>query len=581
MNTRLIALFCALFLAAGNGGLSTAFGAAISSSLTSLTRSGSVLVALSSAGNLERSTDDGASFTITRAASTTALLHVGASGATVVAVGDAGYVVRSTTAGQVWTDATSASFPGELRDVAGKGGGFWVAVGRNNLNVTILWSADDGSTWTAGTVPSQSGTLRGVAYDATAGRWIAVGTDGLFGARLLSSSDGKVWTAVTLPAGTYPLTAIATDGQGRELAVGEAGTLLFSPDGGQTFTADAKSGLVSENLNTVIYMTSTGWYAGGDQQVQITYATGSGPSVVQAPINGGGPIATLSQDSNGNILVAGTLIALVPQHPSRLVNLSIRVGAGAGVQTLIVGFVASGGTGSQASLLVRAGGPALTPLGVPGAMPDPMLSIKNASGTEVAFNDNWGGATAVVAASVGAYPFTDVSSKDAAISLNLTPAPYTAVISGGGAVATGVVLAEIYDTNTSFDVAKPVLLNVSARAQVDVGANIMITGFVIAGDTPLTVLIRAVGPTLADLGVTGTLVDPQLTLYRGATAISSNDNWDSSVTATAAKVGAFALRAGSKDAALWVTLNPGVYTAQVSGVGNTTGVALVEVYAVP
>ena len=102
-------------------------------------------------------------------------------------------------------------------------------------------------------------------------------------------------------------------------------------------------------------------------------------------------------------------------------------------------------------------------------------------------------------------------------------------------------------------------------------------------------LIRGVGPTLAGLGVTGVLADPRLDLIRqgapAATAtVASNDNWDAALAPMFSSVGAFALTPGSKDAALVVTLPPGSYTAQVSGVGTGTavqGVAIVEVYELP
>ena len=96
-------------------------------------------------------------------------------------------------------------------------------------------------------------------------------------------------------------------------------------------------------------------------------------------------------------------------------------------------------------------------------------------------------------------------------------------------------------------------------------------------------------PTLASLGVTGTLADPTLEVIRqgapAATAtVASNDNWDTSLAPAFSSVGAFALNPGSRDAALIVSLPPGSYTAQVSGVGTgaaAQGVALVEVYELP
>ncbi|MBI4623603.1 MAG: hypothetical protein HY736_10350, partial [Verrucomicrobia bacterium] len=92
-------------------------------------------------------------------------------------------------------------------------------------------------------------------------------------------------------------------------------------------------------------------------------------------------------------------------------------------------------------------------------------------------------------------------------------------------------------------------------------------------------------------GVGGLVADPQLTLFSGQTAIGGNDNWGTSAGASAAttaqlsaaftQVGAFTLPSGSTDAAILATLAPGNYTVQVSGVNNTTGVSLVEVYEVP
>ena len=97
----------------------------------------------------------------------------------------------------------------------------------------------------------------------------------------------------------------------------------------------------------------------------------------------------------------------------------------------------------------------------------------------------------------------------------------------------------------------------------------------------MRVLVRAVGPTLGAFGVTGALNDPRLEILRGTTSVATNDNWLAADAPTFSSVGAFGLTAGSRDAALVVSLAPGSYTAQVSGVGGTTGVALVEVYEVP
>ena len=130
------------------------------------------------------------------------------------------------------------------------------------------------------------------------------------------------------------------------------------------------------------------------------------------------------------------------------------------------------------------------------------------------------------------------------------------------------------------------LANLSTRAFVGAGDNVLIPGLVISGSSPRRVLVRAVGPGLSAFGVTGVLADPTLSVFRGTTENASNDNWqtqnNSQAVATAAvESGAFALAAGSRDSALVLTLEPGAYTCRVSGSGNTTGVALVEVYLLP
>jgi hypothetical protein len=144
-------------------------------------------------------------------------------------------------------------------------------------------------------------------------------------------------------------------------------------------------------------------------------------------------------------------------------------------------------------------------------------------------------------------------------------------------------LLEVYDASTTSAIN---VINASTRAFVGTGDSVLIPGFVISGTGALKLLVRAVGPTLTALGVSWALADPTLTLYRGTTALATNDNWSGAtnaveISATAAAVGAFALPAGSRDAAIVATLPAGSYTAIVSGVGNTAGTALVELYVVP
>ncbi len=121
--------------------------------------------------------------------------------------------------------------------------------------------------------------------------------------------------------------------------------------------------------------------------------------------------------------------------------------------------------------------------------------------------------------------------------------------------------------------------NIATRTTLNANATVF-AGFVISGTQAQTVIIRAVGPGLGALGVAGTLADPTLELYSGQTVIGSNDDWAPGQSATVgASVGAFPLPAGSRDAVLIRTLQPGNYTVQVKGKGGA-GEIIVEVYEV-
>lgn len=262
---------------------------------------------------------------------------------------------------------------------------------------------------------------------------------------------------------------------------------------------------------------------------------------------------------------------------ARVMNLSVRSVAGTGPETLIVGYVIVGS--DPKTLLLRGVGPGLVPLGVINAIADPRLRLFNVGGTEIDANDDWGGTAQMSQnfAAVGAFALP-ADSKDAALFTPLPAGLYSFHVFPAD-TSTGVVLAEVYDADATSNAAH--VVNLSARTQVGTGENILIAGFVIAGNSPKTLLIRGVGPTLTSYGVTGALADPQLNLFQGGANIDTNDNWGGTteMKTAFATVGAAALASDtSKDAALLVTLEPGAYSAQVSGVGHTTGVALVEIF---
>ncbi|MDA8528966.1 PQQ-binding-like beta-propeller repeat protein [Opitutaceae bacterium] len=265
----------------------------------------------------------------------------------------------------------------------------------------------------------------------------------------------------------------------------------------------------------------------------------------------------------------------------RLQNLSVRTQAGSGSATLIAGMVL-GGEGSR-ELLMRGVGPTLADFGVNGALTNPQVTLK--IGTEtVGSNDDWGDAANVsaistAASTVGAFVLP-AESADAVILDTLGAGARTLQVTGSNGT-TGVALVELYDVGGD---AGSELINISARSQVGTGADVLIAGFVIDGPTSL--LIRGVGPTLADYGVTGVLADPVVQIYRGNQLLAQGNDSSiasdaSGITAWAQSLSAFALPDGSKDAVLLVTLPAGVYSALIKGQDGGTGVALAEVYLLP
>lgn len=273
----------------------------------------------------------------------------------------------------------------------------------------------------------------------------------------------------------------------------------------------------------------------------------------------------------------------------RMVNISARAAVGTGGNIIFGGF-AIGGSGSL-PVLIRASGPALVPFGVPGTLPDPQLQLFDHSGVAIPgdINGGWAGNSQVEADAnaVGAFPWTNTSSHDAALDLSLATSSYTAQVAGESG-DTGVALMEVYDATAAANYASAPshLTNLSARVFVGSNSNALFAGFVIKGSTAMTVLIRASGPALQGFGVPGTLPDPTLTLeYQSSGAIiASNAGWggDAEISSTAKAVGGFAwTNPASLDSALLITLPPGNYTALVAGASGDAGVALVEVYEVP
>jgi plastocyanin len=289
----------------------------------------------------------------------------------------------------------------------------------------------------------------------------------------------------------------------------------------------------------------------------------------------------------GQVIVISATPTPTPPLPStNITNISTRAFVQTGQNVMIGGFVVEG-TGPK-RVIIRAIGPELTHYGITNALDNPRLELHNGTGALIGSNDNWqttilgGTITSDQVNAIQNSGYAPTAASESAIIASLQPGNYTAVVRGVGNT-TGVALVEVYDLSPA---ASSSLGNISARAFVQTGENVMIGGFVVQGSAPKRVIIRAIGPELTQYGITDVLANPRLELHnRSGTLIGSNDNWQTTILGgviTTNQVNAiqnsgYAPTAASESAII-ANLQPGNYTAVVRGIINTTGVALVEVY---
>jgi hypothetical protein len=267
---------------------------------------------------------------------------------------------------------------------------------------------------------------------------------------------------------------------------------------------------------------------------------------------------------------------------SRIVNLSSRgrvAGAQGGERNLFLGFAIKGPESMR--VLVRAVGPTLRGFGITDPLTRPRLTIFDAAQQIIGENVGWRSSIpdpeglAQQMRQVGAFDLG--FAEDAAVVLNLSPGTYTAEISGVDG-AQGVALGEVY----AVDHGSSRLINLSVRGTVGTEDDVLIPAFVVNGGSRL-LLMRTVGPGLAQFGLSGVLVRPSMELRRNAAVIEANQGWTygfdpAAIEARTPMVGAFPLSMQSADAALLLALDAGSYTVTARGADGGTGVALVEIY---
>jgi probable HAF family extracellular repeat protein len=393
-------------------------------------------------------------------------------------------------------------------------------------------------------------------------------------------------------------------GNGTDQANGYSGALLLTPisvhlsvvvDGptsvgagyavAVTVTALDANGNIVTGYGRTIQLTSSDGAA--DLPAGGTLTAGTGTFMVTLNTTGAQTVTATDEGLGSiNASVSVTVVpSLAPSTAGRIVNLSARAGVGTGGNVLIAGFVING-SGAK-SVLLRGIGPtlALDPFDITGALANPQLTlVDSATGADLVTATAWGGSPALSSefTQVGAFPLAG-SSADSATLRTLPVGNYTSLVSGVNS-NTGVALAEIYDADVTSTQSS--LTNMSARAEVGIGANILIAGFVVEGSKPVKVLLRGVGPTLGlePYNVPGVLAQPQVLLFNSSgQELGGGVPWGGypALSVAFAEVGAFALAPGSADVAMIFTLPAGSYTAQLSGQNGTTGVGLLEVYLMP
>jgi predicted outer membrane repeat protein len=255
--------------------------------------------------------------------------------------------------------------------------------------------------------------------------------------------------------------------------------------------------------------------------------------------------------------------------PVVLANISGRLPVGTGDNALFAGFIVTGYQPKK--VIIRAIGPSL---GVAGGLADPTLELRDGSGALLQSNDNWKDSPnkqAIIDSTIP--PTNDLESAIVAtLPASKLGISYTAIVRGAGN-ATGIGVVEVYDLDRSLDSK---LANISNRGFVQSGDNVLFAGNIVVGQASQKVIIRALGPSVP---VPGAMADPTLELRdANGSLLEANDNWVDSPNKQAI-IDSTIPPTNNLESAIVRTLTPANYTAIVRGAGGTTGIAVVEVYA--
>ena len=370
----------------------------------------------------------------------------------------------------------------------------------------------------------------------------------------------------------FSFTVRAVDQSGNT-AKGYTGTVHFTstsqgsfppdstlPNGSGTFTANLQTKgnhtiTATDTLNPSVTGTSNTILVVDDQVTPAAFNPAPQPTATPTPT----PTPTPYINTN-------------PTPPAQALNLSTRVRVQTGDNAGIGGFIITGSDPKQ--VLFRGIGPSLVASGITDALANPTLDLRDSAGVRILANNDWreDPAQEALIEATGIAPTNDL---EAAIVQTLAPGSYTVILRGMG-MTSGVGLVEIYDLNQGVDSK---LGNLSTRAFVNTGDNVVIAGFILGGNDDDRIVVRGIGPSLLALGLPNALPDPTLELRdgNGALLIANND-WQDDPAQAAELTAAGLAPTNDLESGIAATLAPGLYTALLAGANNGTGVGIVEVY---
>jgi photosystem II stability/assembly factor-like uncharacterized protein len=478
----------------------------------------------------------------------------------------------------------------------------------------IFYSSDDGSNWHQANLPSNVTFVPAVASDGSSLAYAAVITQSSSTTGLYKSTDaGVTWSSRTF-ALNVDLNRLAAK-ENNVLASTLFGA-FYSTDFGEGWAGSSPPGNCPGGCGIFTYtLRGSSIFAGNEEGMFLS--TNEGASWVS--FNAGFPVCPKpdveASCADDNYLFAGTfgegvwrkLIdgappptpsptvfasatptvtptptatpsatststpAATPTPAAQAINLSTRMRVQSGDNVGIGGFIITGSASKR--VIVRAIGPSLTGSGVPDALADPVMELHGPTGFLTIINDNWRDTQEAEILATGLAPTNNLES---AIVATLAPGNYTAIVKGKNNTS-GVALVEVYDLDQA---APSKLANISTRALVSTGSNIVIAGFILGnGGAADNVIVRGIGPSLAAVGVPTVLANPMLELRNSNGALlRADDNWQDDPVQAAIITAAGLAPTNNLESAIAETLSPGQYTALLAGVNNGTGIGLVEVY---